>query len=89
MAEGAEVIVPACGVLNLLLRLNKVTRIDDVPVLDGTAVALKLAEALADLWAGGLSVSRRTRYARPPAAALETVRVLYGEAVRSSAKPTV
>lgn len=87
--QGAEVIIPACGVLNLLLRINKVTRIDDVPVLDGTAVALKLAEAMGDLWAAGVTVSRRTRYARPPAHVLETVRVLYGEAARSSAEPTI
>ncbi len=79
LAGGAEVILPACGVLNLLLRVNKVRTVDDAPVVDGTAAALKLAEAMVDLWADGLGVSRRTRYARPPAGVIEKVRALYGQ----------
>jgi Asp/Glu/hydantoin racemase len=76
---GAEVLLPACGVLNLLLRVNKVTAVDDAPIVDGTAAAVKTAEAMADLWAAGFRVSRRTRYARPPAAALAHVRAVYGQ----------
>ncbi|MBI2527523.1 MAG: hypothetical protein HYV93_16250 [Candidatus Rokubacteria bacterium] len=79
IAEGAEVLIPACGILNLLLRVNKVTQIDDAPVIDGTAVAVKLAEGMVDLWAAGLAPSRRTRYARPPAHVLESVRTVYGQ----------
>jgi Asp/Glu/hydantoin racemase len=80
LAGGAEVILPACGVLSLLLRVNKVVSVDDAPVVDGTAAALKLAEAMADLWAAGLGLCRRTRYARPPAPVLDTIRTVYGQA---------
>lgn len=79
LASGAEVILPACGVLNLLLRVNNVRTVDDAPVVDGTAAALKLAEAMVDLWADGLNVSRRTRYARPPAGVIEKIRAVYGQ----------
>lgn len=78
IAQGAEVILPACGVLSLLLRVNKVLEVDDAPIVDGTAAALKAAEAMADLWATGLRPSRRTRYARPPAQALAHIRAVYG-----------
>lgn len=80
LAQGAEVLIPACGVLNILLRVHKVVQVDEAPVIDGTAVALKLAEAMTDLWGAGMGVSRKTRYARPPAHVVETVRRVYGQA---------
>lgn len=79
IATGAEVILPACGVLSLLLRVNKIVSVDEAPVVDGTAAALKLAETMVDLWASGLGWARRTRYARPPAAALDRIRAVYGQ----------
>ncbi len=87
LADGAEVILPACGILNLLLRLNKVVSVDDAPVVDGTAAALKLAEAMVDLWAAGLGVSRRTRYARPPAGVIDKIRAVYGQSGPSGSVP--
>lgn len=79
LGQGAEVLVPACGILNLLLRVNKVFDVDGAPVIDGTAVALKLAEAMVDLWAAGIRISRKTRYARPGAQVIEAARRLYGQ----------
>ncbi|MBI4589849.1 MAG: hypothetical protein HY725_13510 [Candidatus Rokubacteria bacterium] len=87
LARGAEVLLPACGVLNLLLRANKVVKVDDAPVMDGTAVALKLAEAMVDLWTAGLGVSRKTRFARPPNHVIATVRRVYGQGAGAPAEP--
>jgi Asp/Glu/hydantoin racemase len=57
--EGADVIIPGEMPLNVLLASAGITRVDDVPILDGLAVTLKLAEALVDLRRTvGLSHSR-------------------------------
>lgn len=62
---GAEVLIPTCGVLNQVLRENKIRDVDDCPVLDGSSVLMKLAESMAELhrtlgfrWSRGAGVSR-------------------------------
>jgi Asp/Glu/hydantoin racemase len=68
--EGADVIVPGEMPLNVLLASNGVTRIDDVPIIDGLAVTLKLAESLVDLRRTvGLKQSRHGWMGAAPAAA--------------------
>jgi Asp/Glu/hydantoin racemase len=47
--QGADVIVPGEMPLNILLAANGVTRIGGVPLIDGLAVTLKMAESLVDL----------------------------------------
>jgi allantoin racemase len=47
---GADVIVPGEVPLNLLLAANGVNRVDDVPVLDGLTVTMKMAETMVDLY---------------------------------------
>jgi len=47
--KGAEVLIPGCGVLNILLAENRVNRIDHVVILDTTAVLIKTAEFLGSL----------------------------------------
>ncbi|MEZ5818692.1 MAG: aspartate/glutamate racemase family protein [Hyphomicrobiaceae bacterium] len=47
--DGADVIVPGEVPLSLLLARNGVSRVDDVPVMDTLAVAMKTAEAMVDL----------------------------------------
>jgi hypothetical protein len=57
------VLIPACGVLNQLLRVNDVREFDGCPVLDGSSLLLKFTEAMAELsrvvgrrwWRGGVS----------------------------------
>ncbi len=64
IAQGADVLIPACGVLNQVLRENKVRDVDGCPVLDGSSLLLKFTEAMAELervvgtrwWRGGVSV---------------------------------
>ncbi len=56
---GADVIVPGEVPLNLLLAMNGVNRVDDVPVLDGLATTMKMAELMVDLFrATGIRHSR-------------------------------
>lgn len=47
--QGADVIVPGEMPLNVLLAANGVSRVDDVPVVDGLAVTMKMAELQVDL----------------------------------------
>jgi Asp/Glu/hydantoin racemase len=56
---GADVIVPGEVPLNLLLAMNSLNRVDDVPVLDGLTATMKMAELMAELHrATGISHSR-------------------------------
>ena len=49
VAQGAEALIPTCGVLNQVLRENKVRDVGGCPILDGSSVLLKLTEAVVDL----------------------------------------
>ena len=56
---GADVILPGEVPLNLLLARNNVTRVDDVPIIDGLASTMKMAELMVDLQkATGIKHSR-------------------------------
>jgi Asp/Glu/hydantoin racemase len=63
IAQGADVLIPACGVLNQVLRENKIGDVDGCPVLDGSSLLLKFTEAMAELhrvagtrwWRGNVS----------------------------------
>jgi allantoin racemase len=46
---GADVIVPGEVPLNLLMAMNGVNRVDDVPVLDGLSCTMKMTELMVDL----------------------------------------
>jgi Asp/Glu/hydantoin racemase len=67
VAQGAEVLIPTCGVLNQVLRENKVREVEGCPVLDGSSLLMKLAEGMADLhrtlgtrWSRSGGISRAT-----------------------------
>lgn len=64
--EGTEVIIPACGLMNLLLIKEKVREVDGALILDGYAMVLKFAEAMIRLYRDiGLTMSKRLSYASP------------------------
>ncbi|ALV39979.1 hypothetical protein AU252_01360 [Pseudarthrobacter sulfonivorans] len=68
IAEGADVIIPAEGVLNTLLVHGGVQRVQDVPVLDSYGALLSYALMLVQLQeTSGLRAGRTGHYARPPA----------------------
>jgi Asp/Glu/hydantoin racemase len=65
---GADVVVPAEGILNLIVHQNGVTSIDGATVQDCVGVALLYARLAVDLKRrAGLGVARRGPYAMPPA----------------------
>jgi len=77
---GADVIIPGEMPLNVLLAINGVNNVDGVPILDGLAVTMKLAEAFADLHKTiGFSQSRHGFYGERPAdARFDEVLAFYG-----------
>jgi len=65
IAEGADVIIPAEGVLSEFLYNNHINMIDDVPVLDSFGVVWTYAAMMVNLREKlGLSVSRKMHYQR-------------------------
>lgn len=75
IAAGAELIIPAEGVLNEVLFKHGVQRIDDVPVMDCVGVVFAWTEMMVKLRAAsGLSVGRRWSFARPDQALLDDLR---------------
>ncbi len=67
IAGGADIIVPAEGVLNIALVRNGVQSIDGTPVLDSYGSLLSFAEMMVQLRrTSGLQVSRVGAYAKPP-----------------------
>ena len=78
--QGADVIVPGEMPLNLLLAANGISRVDDVPIVDGLAVTLKMAECLVDLRRSvGLKQSRHGwMSAAPQPGRVEELLAFYG-----------
>jgi allantoin racemase len=72
--EGAEVLIAACGSLNLALKfcpgcpeLTKgLSELDGVPIVDSVSSAVKMAEMLVDFKEAGIPwISRQGAYSRP------------------------
>ena len=80
LCDGVDVIVPGEMPLNVLLASKGVTHVDDVPIIDGLAVTLKLTEAFVDLRRTvGLKQSRHGwMSAAPDRARVHEVLAFYG-----------
>jgi allantoin racemase len=66
IAQGADVIISGCGVLSVLLAVNKVTRHDGAIILDTVGSLVKVAELMVELQQKlSLGVSRRGIYSSP------------------------
>jgi len=79
--EGAEVIIPAIGVLMTLLADEEIYSVDErVPILSGVTALVKMGEAAVRMRAltGGQWTSKRAMYAPPPAAQMKEMRQFYG-----------
>jgi Asp/Glu/hydantoin racemase len=78
--RGADVIVPGEVPLSILLAVNGVNRIDDVPVLDTLALTMKTAEMMVELKrATGIAHSRHGwASAAPTKERLDQVAAFYG-----------
>lgn len=79
IADGADVIVPGEGPLNIFLADQGVVEVDGVPVVDSLGVLLQMAELRAANYARtGMTPSRTGFFhAQPPAEAIEATRAFY------------
>ncbi|ABL79744.1 MULTISPECIES: aspartate/glutamate racemase family protein [unclassified Nocardioides] len=80
IAEGANVIVPGEGPLNVFLADQGVSRVDDVPVLDSLGTCVRVAEVrAAQHRATGLHPARTGfHYSRPERGLVDAARAFYG-----------
>ena len=87
---GAEVVIPAIGVLMVLLAERGVHSIrGNVPVLNGVVALVKTAESVVRmrrLMAGNWT-SKRATYAAPPASQIDELRRAYGDVYPSVNSP--
>lgn len=78
-AAGADVVVPAEGMLNEVLHRHHSPRADGVAVLDGLAIVLAYAEMLVRLsGTGAVAFGRRLSYPLAPVALRDAVRAAEG-----------
>ncbi len=78
IARGARMVVPGFGALNVFLVAQGVREWDGIPVLDNTAVLIKMAEARVDLHTLGTRPGRRGPSAAPSREEVRAARRLYG-----------
>ncbi|MCM3767799.1 aspartate/glutamate racemase family protein [Neobacillus niacini] len=80
ISQGADVIVPGEGPMNVFLATHGISRIGDVPIVDSFGAGIKMCESLVDLRKNsGVYMTRRGYFnAKPPAEAVERLRELYG-----------
>ncbi|MFH1604081.1 MAG: aspartate/glutamate racemase family protein [Pseudomonadota bacterium] len=80
IADGADVIIPGEAPLSLLLHRAGITRVDDVPVIEGVATTLKTAELLVDVkrQLGTWRCTRGYYQASPPRERVKELTQLYG-----------
>jgi Asp/Glu/hydantoin racemase len=78
--DGADVIIPGEMPLNVLLATHGINSVDGVPIVDGLAVTMKLAETFADLRnTVGFGHSRSGYYgSKPDSKRLDQVLSFYG-----------
>lgn len=77
--NGAEVILPGCGLLNLIVVENKMTEIDGATVLDVSGALMKTAEAMITLKeVSGIGMTRAGLYESPSKKILESANNIYG-----------
>lgn len=79
IGEGADVIIPGEGPMNIFLATFGVHRIDDVPIVDSFGSGIKLCESLVDLQRiSGMKMTRKGYYhAQPPRDVVEKLRQHY------------
>lgn len=76
--NGADMLVPTCGCLNMVLVANGIKEIEGIPVIDTVGTVLKTAELLVELKKIGLERVNRGLYSRVTKKELSTVRKMYG-----------
>lgn len=78
IAQGAEALIPGQLYLSEAIARAGLTRVDEVPIVDGLTATLKMAESMADMHRMGISVTRRGyTHARPSAEMVEHARRMH------------
>ncbi len=78
IGRGARLLIPGFGALNVFLVAQGVRACDGIPVLDNTAVLIKMAEARVDLHRLGARGGRRGPGDAPSREEVQAARRLYG-----------
>jgi allantoin racemase len=79
-AKGAEVVIPAGGIVMAILASAGVYAVDDVPVVNGLIALVKIAELAVQVrQLTGSFTSKRMMYAPPSGKLLVDIRKAYGE----------
>lgn len=77
--QGADVIIPGEGPMNVFLATHGISRIGDVPIIDSFGAGIKMCESLTDLKKySGVTMTRKGFFnAKPPKDALLKLREFY------------
>lgn len=76
---GAEVVIPGCGILDLILVKNNIREVEGTLVLPVDSTLVKFTEAMVDLnKALGVEVSRKLLFKSPPKEILDEALRVYG-----------
>lgn len=81
VADGAECVIPAAGVLMVLLAAQNINEVaPGVPIVNGVTALLKMGEMAVKLkkLRGGTWTSRKSMYAQPPVNQIDELRSYYG-----------
>lgn len=79
VAKGADVLIPGCGCLNLILMNAKVNEVEGATVLDISGALMKMTEMMIVLGkVSGVKISRKGYYESPPKEKIEEVLKLFG-----------
>jgi len=84
VAEGAEIVIPAVGVVMALLARHGIHEVaPGIPILNGVTALVKMGEAAVRMRRlfGGSWTSRRAMYAAPPPDQIDEMRAYYGKDV--------
>lgn len=72
VADHADAVIPAEGILAEIVAANGIARVDEAAVIDGIGIPVAYAQMLVKLWrATDLRVGRRWHYAQPTADLVE------------------
>ncbi len=74
--QGADVIIPGEGPMNIFLATHGIHHVDEVPIIDSFGVGIKMCESLVDLQKiSGMTMTRKGYYhAKPPKEIVEKLR---------------
>ncbi len=77
--QGADVIIPGEGPMNIFLATHGIHHVDEVPIIDSFGVGIKMCESLVDLQKiSGMTMTRKGFYhAKPPTEIVEKLRAHY------------